>query len=162
MGSQRVGHDSATFTTKTILPGESPEQRTLVGCSPWVAKNQTWLKWLRMHGNIDRNPSGLNISQTIAMKWKGKSALEDLIGWHFEEKNISAKEDDLCRKCWPLKKYFATFVFSSQSGRTPTMTDTFGRLGTVWTIFQASPKDFFFFFLIQTGQSLGEQPNGKT
>ena len=96
MESQRVRHDWTTFTTKTVLPGESPGQRTLVGYSPWIAKGRTQLKWLRTHANIGRNPSGLDISQAIAMKWEEKSALEDLIDWHFEEKNISTKEDDLC------------------------------------------------------------------
>ena len=29
--------------TPVLLPGKSHEWRSLVGCSPWVAKSQTWL-----------------------------------------------------------------------------------------------------------------------
>ena len=35
-----------------FLPGESRGQRSLVGCCPWVAQSQTWLKWLSMHACI--------------------------------------------------------------------------------------------------------------
>ena len=35
--------------TPVFLGGESHGQRSLVGCSPWVAQSWTWLKWLSTH-----------------------------------------------------------------------------------------------------------------
>ena len=61
VGSLGVGPDWATslsffaFThrrrtwqpTPVFLPAESQGRKSLVGCRPWVAQSQTWLKWLR-------------------------------------------------------------------------------------------------------------------
>ena len=56
IGSQRVGHNWSNLActqcyvrrrqwhpTPVLLPGESHGQRSLVGCSPWVAKSRTRL-----------------------------------------------------------------------------------------------------------------------
>ena len=40
--------------TPVFLPGESPGQRSLVGCSPWVAKSETQLKRLGTNANSMR------------------------------------------------------------------------------------------------------------
>ena len=53
MGLQSVGHDWATFAftrrrqwqpTPVLSPGKSYGQRSLVGCSPWVAQSWTRLR----------------------------------------------------------------------------------------------------------------------
>ena len=40
---QEVSLEKWTVAHSIFLPGEFHEQRSLVGCSPWVAKSQTWL-----------------------------------------------------------------------------------------------------------------------
>ena len=58
MGSQRVGHDWATFwrrqwhPTPVLLPGKSHGRRSLVGCSPWGRSELDRTERLHFHFSL--------------------------------------------------------------------------------------------------------------
>ena len=47
---RKISWRRARQPTPVFLPGEFHGQRSLEGCSPWIAKSRTRQKWLNMHG----------------------------------------------------------------------------------------------------------------
>ena len=54
--------------TLLFLPGEFHGQRNLVGYSPWIAKNQTWLSWLSTL--TQTRALDMISSPPLVVKWK--------------------------------------------------------------------------------------------
>ena len=120
MGSQRVGHNWATFTfifsfypwvrkipwkrkwqpTPVLLPGKSHGWRSLAGYSPWGQKELDMAEWLTL-------PLG---NTCIGLEWNLK-AWPNLLEWspphcvHPEENHLTSLNlHELIWKCDALKK----------------------------------------------------------